>query len=238
MGAYNKTAGEKQSYEKVENISMEDKEEEFPSYEYLKALWLEGTFAKKKKKHTYSAEELEALYRHVKNSYKAVTLLLMKKEAGVSAVVIRKHFGTWNKFLIHMGEEPNRIRTKVLHTNDELIELYKGFSRKIGKIENGATLRDLKNYGFPYSKSVISNRFTSINNLRKLSGFNITKEVIPKYNKQGLIIMLYKNYKKYGRKLSQTEIDKEETLPSPSTIFYYFQTTKITEVWNEVLNSR
>ena len=50
--------------------------------------------------------------------------------------------------------------------------------------------------------------------------------------------MLYTKYKKYGRKLTQTEIAKNDSLPNPSSIFYYFQTTKISDVWREVLNEK
>ena len=137
-----------------------------------------------------------------------------------------------------MGEEPNHIITNVTHTNDELIELYRKMSIKIGKEKYGATSRDLKEYNFPYSKSVLASRFTSLNHLRKLAGFEIKREVIPKYSKQGLKLMLYTNYKKYGRKLTQTEIAKNESLPNPSSIFYHFQTTKISDVWKEVLNEK
>ena len=137
-----------------------------------------------------------------------------------------------------MGDEPCHTITNVTHTNEELMSLYRKFSLKIGKEKYGATLRDLKNYDFPYSKSVLASRFTSIINLRRLTGFEIKKEVIPKYNKQGLKLLLYRNYKKYGRRLSQTEIAKDNSLPNPSSIFYCFQTTKITEVWDEVLNRK
>ena len=34
------------------------------------------------------------------------------------------------------------------------------------------------------------------------------------------------------------EIEKNDSLPNPSSIFYYFQTTKISDVWKEVLNEK
>ena len=72
---------------------------------------------------------------------------------------------------------------------------------------------------------------------------NVSKEQIStqiiynptKYSKQKLTNMLFVNYKKYGRRLTQTEIKEDKNLPNPSIIFNYFQTTEITKVWNEVL---
>ena len=170
--------------------------------------------------------------------YEKVTFKLLKKETGISAGTIRKYFKSWNKFLEYMGEKPNHVITNVIHSNEELIELYRKMSIKIGKEIYGATSRDLKEYNFPYSKSVLASRFTSLNHLRKLAGFEIKREIIPKYSRQGLKLMLYTNYKKYGRKLTQTEIAENDSLPNPSSIFYHFQTTKISDVWKEVLNEK
>ncbi|MCP1226114.1 hypothetical protein [Sebaldella sp. S0638] len=236
---------EKLIKEKIEtgelrHISAIDGIEGLPSYKYVKTLWnreeIEEKFGIKIRKFSYSKEEIAEAYREIKEEYRAVTLLIMKKEKGIGASVVRRHFGTWNEFLRSMGDEPVHVITNVTHTNEELIELYRKLSIRIGKEQYGATLRDLIKYEFPYSKSVLASRFTGINNLRRLAGFEVKKEVIPKYNKQSLKLLLYKNYKKYGRRLSQTEIAKDENLPNPSSIFYCFQTTKITEVWNEVLN--
>ena len=224
----------------LKNMSQIGRIKGLPTYRYLKTIWtieeMEKLFGLKIKRCSYSAKEVEESYKQVRQNHEIVTLLLMKEEGGICSEVIRRHFGTWNKFLIHMGEKPGHVITNVTHTDEELIELYKDFSYKLGKRQYGATSRDLKDYDFPYSKSVLASRFTSINNLRRLAGFDIKNEVIPKYSKHGLKLLLYKNYKRYGRRLSQTEIAKDEELPNPSSIFYYFQTTKITEVWNEVLN--
>ena len=244
---YEKDVVEKLIKEKInsgelKNISAIDKIDGLPSYKYIKMLWnireIEKIFGIKIKKFSYSREEIIEAYREVREKHRSVTLLIMKEEKGIGAGAVRRHFGTWNEFLLFMGDEPHHVITNVTHSNKELIELYKKLSYKIGKEKFGATLRDLKKYEFPYSKSVLVSRFTSINNLRRLSGFEIKNDVIPKYNKQSLKILLYKNYKKYGRRLSQAEIEKDDSLPNPSSIFYYFQTTKITEVWNEVLNEK
>ena len=74
-----------------------------------------------------------------------------------------------------------------------------------------------------------------MNNLRRLAGFDIKTERVTKYTKQKLMSTLYSSYRKYGRRLTQTEIKDDKNLPNPSIIFNYFQTTEITKVWDEVL---
>jgi hypothetical protein len=227
---------------KIKNISDIDKIAGLPSYKYIKKLWskedIEQIFDIKIKRYMYTPRDIVDQYKKVKKTNPVVTFSLMKKETGISAGTIRKHFKTWNKFLSYMGEEPNRVIKNVVHSNKELIKLYREISIKIGKEKYGATARDLKEHGFPYSKSVLASRFTSMNNLRRLAGFEIKREVIPKYNKHSLKLMLYTNYKKYGRKLTQTEIAKSDSLPNPSSIFYHFRTTKISDIWKEVLNEK
>ena len=224
----------------IRRISDIDNIDGLPSYKYIKKLWtkeeMERTFEIKIKKYAYTQEKIAIQYSELKKKHEKITFELLKKETGISGGTIRKYFRSWNKFLEYMNEEPNHIITSVIHTNEELIELYKKLSVKIGKERYGATSRDLKKHNFPYSKSVLASRFTSLNHLRRLAGFDIKREIIPKYSKQGLKLMLYTNYKKYGRKLTQAEIAKNDSLPNPSSIFYYFQTTKISDVWKEVLN--
>ncbi|MCP1224252.1 hypothetical protein [Sebaldella sp. S0638] len=233
---------EKIKTKEIRRISDIDRIEGLPSYKYIKKLWtkeeMEEIFKVKIKRYTYTAENISEQYNCIKEKYEKVTFKLLKKETGISAGTIRKYFKSWNKFLEYMGEKPNHVITSVIHSNEELIELYRKMSIKIGKEIYGATSRDLKEYNFPYSKSVLASRFTSLNHLRKLAGFEIKREIIPKYSRQGLKLMLYTNYKKYGRKLTQTEIAENDSLPNPSSIFYHFQTTKISDVWKEVLNEK
>ena len=226
----------------IRRISDIDRIDGLPSYKYIKKLWtieeMEKIFGIKIKKYAYTMESIVLQYNKVKMKHDKITFELLKKETGISAGTIRKYFKSWNMFLKYMGEEPNHVITSVTHTNEELIELYRKLSIKIGKERYGATSRDLKEHNFPYSKSVLASRFTSLNHLRKIAGFEIKREITPKYSKQGIKLMLYTKYKKYGRKLTQTEIAENDSLPNPSSIFYYFQTTKISDVWREVLNEK
>ena len=228
-------AGELKHISKIGNLNG------MPSYRYIKKLWtpdeLNEIFGIKLKVYSYTNGEIIKEYYRIKQNYDVITSDVMKKETGICIDSIRTRFGSWNKFLMFLGEVPVRNLKRVEHSNEELIKLYREISLKIGKEVYGATFSDLKENGFPYSRSVLSSRFTDMNSLRRLAGFEIKTERITKYSKQKLKNMLFMNYKKYGRRLTQTEIKDHKELPNPSIIFNYFQTTEITKVWNEVLEN-
>ena len=226
-------SGELKYISKIGNING------MPSYRTIKKIWtkdeLEEIFGIKLKIHAYSNGEIIRAYYKVKELHGGVTSNLMKREAGISVDSIRNRFGSWNKFLTFLGEKPTRELKKVVHTNEDIINFYKKISEKVGKDIYGASYTDLKNHGFPYSRSVLGTRFTNMNNLRKQAGFQIRDGQTTKYTKQYLKNILLLHYKKYGRRLTQTEILKNENLPNPTVFFNYFQTTKIKKVWDEVL---
>lgn len=212
---------------------------EIPSNKYLEKFWSWEELAEilgiKRKVYVYKNEELIEKYLSIKFKYKKVTSLIMLEETGIHPETIRNHFGSWNKFLKLLKEENVHELTKVTHTNEELIKMYREFSIKTGNSEYGASVRELKKCGFPYSRSVLSSRFTNMSKLKELAGFRVKREVIPKYTKIELKSMLYNEYKKCGRKLTQAEIAENENLPHPTSVFNHFQTTKISEVWQEIL---
>ena len=167
----------------------------------------------------------------------------MTKETGVSMEAIRLHFGTWNKFLELIREQNILRMTKVVHTDEETLEMYRDFSIKIEKDGYGATGEELEDENFPYKVHVLCIRFKSLNNMRKLLGFEITRGY-PIYTKEILTEILLKKYKEYGRQLTQKEMreinrknkrKKEEKFPGQGTFLRYFKTTKMSEVWEEVL---
>ncbi len=213
--------------------------EGMPSYKSIKKIWtkkeLEDIFGIKIRISSYSDSEIIEAYTRVKAMYGNVTSKLMKQETGIGVDSIRIRFGSWNKFLIFLGEKPKRELNKVTDTNEEIINFYRNVSIKVGKIIYGASFTDLKKYGFPYSKSVLGIRFTNMNNLRELAGFQKRSETKTKYTKQHLGNILFEYYKIYGRRLTQTEIMKDENLPNPTAFFNYFQTTEIRKIWDEVL---
>ena len=90
--------------------------------------------------------------------------------------------------------------------------------------------------GFPNAYS-LDIRFTSINELRKLSGFEQNR-IRNVYKKDEIALLLYNEYKKYKRVLLKKEVEKLENFPSLTTIFRNFKTLKMSEVWAEVLKNK
>ena len=212
-----------------------------PSYKIIKKIWtkdeMEGIFGIKFQVFSYSNEEIIKAYYKVKEIHGEVTSNLMKKETGINVDSIRNRFGSWNKFLIFLGEKPIRELKRVTYTNEDIINFYKKISIKVGKEVYGASYTDLKNHGFPYSRSVLGTRFTNMNNIRRQAGFQIRDDPATKYTKEYLTGILLTYYNKYGRRLTQTEILKNKELPNPTVFFNYFQKTEIRKVWDKVLQT-
>ena len=163
---------------------------------------------------------------------------MMQKETGIRIETIGKHFGSWNKFLKLMNEAEIYNISKVIHTKEELVEMYIKYSRESGKSEYGASEKDLRDTDFPYSSEILLVRFGNMNNLRRLAGFKTKKSGRTIYTKAELGDILYKKYKEKGRRLTQSELRKERDMPVLNTYLRYFQTTKMSEVWEEVLGNK
>ena len=190
-----------------------------PSRWYIERIWTWKELTKKigleRVVQKYTKKEIIEKYKSIKEKYgesKKMTLKLMREETGISSGPIESNFRSWPNFLELMKEDEKNIfrMTKVIHTDEELIEMYRDFSIEIGENIYGASRKDLEDHGFPYSSGVLYNRFISPNNLRELAGFEVKRRSTPRYTKQKLKNMLYEEYKKYGRELSQSEIKKNE----------------------------
>ncbi|MGL5545234.1 MAG: homing endonuclease associated repeat-containing protein, partial [Cetobacterium sp.] len=125
----------------------------------------------------------------------------------------------------------NNKRQVVTESNEELISLYKSFSEKIGAT-NGASMSELKKYGFKYSSTVFLRRFGNWKNVKELSGFTFKLGSI--YSKENIVRTLLLARTEKGRRLSQREINENRELPCLETIFKFFKTTKISKVWDEL----
>ena len=116
--------------------------------------------------------------------------------------------------------------------------MYKEFSEKIGKGDTGATRKEV-NEGFEYDVGVLEVRFGGLNNMRRLLGFYIEEEREGKYTKELLKEKLLEKYEQCRRKITQKEMKelaKTEKFPAIITFLRYFHTTKMSDVWNEILN--
>ena len=149
---------------------------------------------------------------------------------------LKERFGSYNNAIKLAKLQVNISQTIIKETNEELLQIYKNFCNKIGKV---ASAKDLNNDKEVYNSGVFIIRFGSMQELQQLAGltpnFNANKS---RYNKVLITEMLIKAYKKYGRKLTTKEIKHNKELPDLNTILKYFKTTKISVVWLEIMRNR
>lgn len=195
-------------------------------------------------------QELLKIIRKVMLENKAFTSVAYKKVKFIPFPTLKRRFKdieVWQDLInyLHLNREYQRatmkakkeiitpafIKNSVKESNEELLEMYKEFSEKIGA-HNGASMSQLKRYGFKYSETVLLRRFGSWKNVKELCGYSFNLGTM--YSKDEIITLLMDARKKYGRRLSQKEINKDQTLPVLETILKFFKTTKISEVWDEL----
>lgn len=150
------------------------------------------------------------------------------KVVGMSYINFCKNIGFKN-------EDFKYKNYKIEQNEEALIQMYKNLCIKLGKI---ATSRDIDNQkDFPSSSSIIM-RFGSMNNLKRIAGFNENKD-LRRYLKFQFMKELKNLYIEHERKLTYEEILEEcknnIKLPdSAQTISTYFKTTNMSDVWEEV----
>ena len=249
---YNKEKLIEMLKEKVQNGEIRSlnglrKVKGIPSMNYIERHWgyaeIREALGLKKRIISYSDDYLIENYRKIKRmrKYKGkqITVEMFVKETGISNTVMTRHFGSWRKFLKLLKEKGNTNEiSKVTHTNEELLKMYKEFSEKIGKGDTGATRKEV-NEGFEYDVGVLEVRFGGLNNMRRLLGFYIEEEREGKYTKELLKEKLLEKYEQCRRKITQKEMKelaKTEKFPAIITFLRYFHTTKMSDVWNEILN--
>ena len=224
-----------------------------PSATYITNIWkwselvellkIEDTFI------NYTDEILIEKYKQMKKmeeyKNKKISANEYSRVTGVDPGTISGHFGSWNDFCIIVNND-GWNSTEITYTNEELLELYLKVSQKLGKEETGATARDLEDE-LGFSAGVFSIRFGGLNNLRKKLNMKERNEGTPRYTKEEIRKQLLKKYEEYERRLTPRElkeIHKKSTkennwvFPGYTTILKYFQTTKMSEVWNEVLRNK
>ena len=219
-----------------------------PSYTYIYKLWnwneLSLILGLKRKTHKYTKKEIIEKYKEVKNELSywrgKFSYAEFNEKTGIGSGTIVAHFGSVKNFLNEIKEKEIHEFVKVTHTKEEILKMYKEYSIKIGKGDIGASQNEIDE-GFIYKSSVLVRRFGDLNALRELLGMEIKYPSRKKYTKEELTEKLLKKYNEYGRILSQSEIKKlgkEEGFPGGSTFLSYFQTTKMSEVWEEVLRNK
>ena len=219
-----------------------------PSYLYIYKLWswkeLSQILGLKRKAYKYTKKEIIEKYEEVKKDLSywrdRFSYAEFNKKTGIGSETIKKYFGSIKNFLNEIKEKEMQEFVRVTHTKEELLKMYKEYSIKIGKGDIGASQHEIDE-GFIHKTSVLVRRFGSINNMRELLGLEIKYPRYKKYNKKELKEKLLEKYSEYGRRLTHSEIkklNKEEGFPGISVFLTYFQTTKMSEVWEEVLENK
>lgn len=195
-------------------------------------------------------KELLKIIKKIMVDSEAFSSVAYKKVKFIPFSTLKRRFKdieTWQDLInyLHLNKEYQRatmkakkkiltpafIKNSVIETNEELLNLYKEFSEKIGAY-NGASMVQLKKYGFKYSETVLLRRFGSWKNVKELCGYTFNLGTM--YSKEEIVKLLMDARKEYGRRLSQKEINKDANLPALETILKFFKTTKISEVWDEL----
>lgn len=195
-------------------------------------------------------QELLKIIKKIMIDNKAFTSVAYKKIKFIPFPTLKRRFKdieVWQDLInyLHLNKEYQRatmkakkkiitssfIKNSVKESNEELLRMYKEFSEKIGA-HNGASMLQLKKYGFKYSETVLLRRFGSWKNVKELCGYTFNLGTI--YSKDEIVKLLMDAREKYGRRLSQKEINKDPDLPVLETVLKFFKTTKISSIWDEL----
>ena len=150
---------------------------------------------------------------------------------------ILKYFGSY-KTIVRELEKENFIRklerAEVKESNNQLLQMYIDFCNKIQKV---ASPNDLNNSDEIYNVGVFINRFGGMKELKRLAGFKINDETKnKKYTKEAINDKLSKKIIERNKMLTTKEIDSDPELPASSTILRCYRTSKITNVYKEILS--
>ncbi|NFC89036.1 hypothetical protein EXN13_15605 [Clostridium botulinum] len=162
------------------------------------------------------------------------------KKYGLSQQTILTVFNmNYHDFIQSIGFNKKDIKNgncKINETDEELLEMYKNLCFRLGKIATSRDINEDKNS--PSATSFIY-RFGSINEVKRLS--KIDELALDKrlFTKHYIMKNLKEIYIEYGRRLNNEETEKIlsnyfERGVSLSTIFVYFKTAKINNMWAQV----
>lgn len=194
----------------------------------------------------FTDEELLQMLRHKANQLGRSP---RAKDMEFPTIFCRR-FSTWNMALEAAGltlnqqakggivsrekMAPKYQRRNVLETDEELVDMYKNFSEKLG---HPATATELRLSPEMYDATVYRLRFGSMNDLRKIAGMPVTNRGRKrKYTDKELfhsILSIKKGHGAVSHK-SLVELLKNEGLPSIITVLAYFRVTSIHLLWEKV----
>ncbi|MCT6925414.1 hypothetical protein [Metasolibacillus sp.] len=143
----------------------------------------------------------------------------------------KKYFKNYTNMCKELNIDPPFLTpTTVVHNNEELLELYHDFYKKIGRIP---TTDDLDHSSDIYNSDVFIVRFGTMNRLRDLANVpKIKKTRLSLITKKEVEEELKRIYKKFG-KVTYKELENLSEYPV-TTIFRKFNKTNMEDVWNEI----
>lgn len=152
---------------------------------------------------------------------------------GRSATAMIRRFNLKYNEIIKLADlQTDREKSEVKETDEELLQMYINYCKKIGKM---ASEVDLNNSSNIYGAGVFTQRFGGMRELKKLAGYEETHGQYNKFSKQKIIDLLIEKYKQYGRTLTYREIKEDTDLPGVTTICRRFKVTKMEKVWQEII---
>lgn len=179
--------------------------------------------------HRWNKDKIAKLINDVYAKYQDVTMSLIEKH-GLKDTVLLDYFISLKDACDYAGVEYKRQkRIETPETNEELLQMYIKFSNKLGR---AARVRDLDNSPTIYNFEVFRSRFGSLEELQKQAGYQ-PKKHHKSISKEYCLNVMLNIYKEYGK----IPYDKlKEMLPfAIRTLLRKFSTTKIDDVWNEVI---
>jgi hypothetical protein len=178
-------------------------------------------------------EALKGEFKRLGSYTKAVYIESRNKQIFPHPRVLTKHLNmSWKEITKVCGRKDTTEFVADNVSDEELINEYKELSKNFGK---PATVEELKSTTV-YTYEIYRQHFGTIGELRQACGFKEkTKRSTRIITKGDCERELKAIYSKYGR-LSYSELKKISTI-SLSTMFRKFHTTKINEIWDEVLKN-
>ena len=155
-------------------------------------------------------------------THKKITEKDLRKENGLpTSKVIYNFFGSMQNFQKEIGSEISKRQEFI--SKEEIIETTKRIIHKYGSsFESRSSFFDV----FPYSQSVIINRYGSFNSFANAAGITIINEKKAKYTKQEVDDLIL-SYLKQGNPVPEAAKQLTElNLPSYSTILRFYDDWK------------
>lgn len=210
----------------------------FPASRYILARFqcnwtelLESIDLKAYRKYFSKDEFVEWFLTEIKKLETTPSSTYLIKNHSFFYAYLKKYFKNYSNMCKELNIEPPFLTpTTVMHNNEELLEIYHNFYKKLGRIP---TANDLNNSTDIYNSDVFIVRFGTMNRLRDLANVpKIKKTRASLITKEEVQDELKHIYRKFG-KVTYKELEYLSEYPI-TTIFRKFNKTNMEDVWSEI----